>query len=181
MTEKDGMTIGRIDHRMKRRQDYHIESSELRKAIDQRIVRRLIPEIEKAFAFRATRIERHIVACYDAQSGGFFKPHRDNQTAGTAHRRFACTINLNSDEYDGGNLRFPEFGNHTYRAPTGGAVVFSFSLLHEATAVTKGRRYATLPFLYDDAAAKIREQNEKFISKEIILKHVVGDINLKSE
>jgi hypothetical protein len=26
--------------------------------------------------------------------------------------------------------------------------------------VTRGRRYAFLPFLYDEAAAKIREQND---------------------
>ena len=78
---------------------------------------------------------------------------------GTAHRRFACTINLNAEDYEGGDLRFPEFGPQTYRAPTGGAVVFSCSLLHEATDVTRGRRYAYLPFLYDDAAAAIRQVN----------------------
>ena len=86
------------------------------------------------------------------ESGGFFKPHRDNTTAGTAHRRFAVTINLNAGDYEGGDLRFPEFGSRTYRAPTGGAVVFSCALLHEATPVTRGKRYAFLPFLYDDEA-----------------------------
>ena len=54
---------------------------------------------------------------------------------------------------------FPEFGQRTYRAPTGGAVVFSCSLLHEATPVTSGRRYAFLPFLYDEAARKVRDAN----------------------
>ena len=44
--------------------------------------------------------------------------------------------------------------------------MFSCSLLHEATPVTKGKRYAFLPFLYDDAAAKIREANRQFISGE---------------
>ena len=39
-------------------------------------------------------------------------------------------------------------------------MVFSCSLLHEATPVTKGTRYAVLPFLYDDAAAKIWEANQ---------------------
>ena len=38
-------------------------------------------------------------------------------------------------------------------------MVFSCSLLHEATPVTRGVRYATLPFLYDEAAAKVREAN----------------------
>ena len=38
-------------------------------------------------------------------------------------------------------------------------MVFSFSLLHAVSSVTAGRRYAFLPFLYDEAAAKIREAN----------------------
>ena len=73
------------------------------------------------------------------------------------------TINLNAEDFSGGGLRFPEFGPTEYRAPTGGAVVFSCSLLHQAMPVTAGRRYAFLPFLYDEAAAKIREENLKFI------------------
>ena len=120
-----------------------------------------MPEIAKAFQFRVTRIERYIVACYDAADGGHFRAHRDNTTKGTAHRRFAVTVNLN-DGFDGGELWFPEFGPRRYRPPAGGAVVFSCSLLHEATRVTRGVRYATLPFLYDDAAARLRERNQAF-------------------
>lgn len=32
--------------------------------------------------------------------------------------------------------------------------------------MTKGKRYAFLPFLYDDAAAKIRDENRRFLSGE---------------
>jgi predicted 2-oxoglutarate/Fe(II)-dependent dioxygenase YbiX len=99
------------------------------------------------------------VACYEAQTGGHFRPHRDNTTKGTAHRRFAVTINLNAEEYEGGDLMFPEFGRRTYRAPTGGAVVFSCSLLHEALPVRAGSRFVFLPFLYDEEAARLREKN----------------------
>lgn len=66
-------------------------------------------------------------------------------------------------EYDGGDLRFPEFGDRTYRPPPGGACVFSCSMLHEATPVTRGERFAFLPFLYDEAAAAIREANLKYL------------------
>jgi predicted 2-oxoglutarate/Fe(II)-dependent dioxygenase YbiX/peroxiredoxin len=159
MREMGGRTHGVMDRDIKRRQDHTIEDPAIRAETRVRIARRIIPEIGKAFAFRATRIERFIVACYDATTGGFFSPHRDNTTTGTAHRRFAITINLNAEDYEGGDLRFPEFGSRTYRAPTGGAVVFGCSLLHEATKVTKGRRYAFLPFLYDEEGAKIREAN----------------------
>lgn len=107
----------------------------------------IAPEIKKAYQFEVTRIERYIVACYDGGSSGFFRAHSDNTTKGTAHRRFACTVNLNAEDHEGGDLCFPEFGSRTYRALTGGAVVFSCSLLHEATPVTKGKRYAFLPSL----------------------------------
>ena len=163
MRQIEGKTVGLLDHSFKRRSDYVIEDETICAGARARISRRLVPEIRKAFQFWPKRIERFIVACYDARDGGFFRPHRDNTTLGTAHRKFAVTINLNAEEYEGGDLRFPEFGPQTYRAPTGGAVVFSCSLLHEATLVTKGRRFAFLPFLYDDEAAKQREANAQFI------------------
>ncbi len=158
MVERDGKTVGVYDYATKRRRDYEIEEEPLRVALRARVSRRIGPEMRKAFQFNPTRIERYIVACYDGSEGGHFRAHRDNTTPGTAHRRFAVTINLN-DAFDGGELWFPEFGPRRYRPPVGGAVVFSCSLLHEATPVTRGLRYATLPFLYDDAAAQIRQQN----------------------
>jgi predicted 2-oxoglutarate/Fe(II)-dependent dioxygenase YbiX len=120
--------------------------------------------IRRCFQFEATQVERLIVGCYDSAEGGHFRAHRDDTTKGTAHRRFAVTINLNAEDYEGGDLRFPEFGQRTYRAPTGGAVVFSCSLLHQATPVTQGRRYALLPFLYDEAGARIRDENSSFLA-----------------
>ena len=162
MREKDGKTIGVIDD-FKRRADCVFEDEAMQMELRRSLVTRLLPEIEKVFQFTATRIERYIVAAYDANDGGYFRPHRDNTTSGTAHRKFAVTINLNAEDYEGGDLRFPEFGRRTYRAPTGGAVVFSCALLHEATPVTRGRRYATLPFLYDDAGAAIREKNRHLV------------------
>ena len=128
-----------------------------------RIRRRLVPEIHKAFQFQVTRMERCIVACYDAVDHGHFRPHRDNTTSGTAHRRFAVSLFLNSGEYEGGFLRFPEYGPALYSAPLGGAVVFSCSVLHEATPVTRGLRYMFLPFLYDEPAREIRQQNLRFL------------------
>ena len=162
MREVDGVTTLMTDTDHKRRSDVIIEDGTLQKQAVARLNRRLIPQIQKAFNFRATRIERYLVARYDAETGGFFRPHRDNTTRGTAHRRFAVSINLNAD-YEGGDLRFPEFGPRTYRPPPGGAVVFSCSILHEATAVTQGERFAFLPFLYDEAAAEIRTANLKYL------------------
>jgi hypothetical protein len=33
------------------------------------------------------------------------------------------------------------------------------------TPVTRGRRFAFLPFLYDDAAARLREQNNAYLGE----------------
>jgi predicted 2-oxoglutarate/Fe(II)-dependent dioxygenase YbiX/peroxiredoxin len=158
MRDVEGKTVRMLDPAFKQRRDYIIEDATVRDGIVARMRRRLNPALERAFQFRATRIERYLVACYEA-GAGHFRPHRDNTTKGTAHRRFAVTINLNADEYEGGDLRFPEYGPRTYRAPTGGAILFSCGLLHEATPVTRGRRFAFLPFLYDEEAAKLREAN----------------------
>ena len=159
MREVDGKTVGVFDPAMKRRKDCNIEDESLRTAVRERVLRRIVPELRKVHHFNATRMERYIVACYESADRGHFGAHRDNTTGGTAHRRFAVTINLNSEEFEGGELRFPEYGKRSWRAPTGGAVVFSCSLLHQALPVTAGVRYAFLPFLYDEAAAKLREAN----------------------
>ncbi|HYE00854.1 MAG TPA: 2OG-Fe(II) oxygenase [Alphaproteobacteria bacterium] len=164
MTERDGKTVGVIDYSHKRRRDYLVQEEPVKAALRHAINRRVAPEIRKAFNFEITRLERYLVACYDAATGGYFRPHRDNTTKGTAHRMFAMSLNLNAEEYEGGDLRFPEYGLDTYRAPTGGAVVFSCSLMHEATPVTKGRRYAFLPFFYNEAGDRIRQANLQYLA-----------------
>lgn len=165
MRDVEGKTVEIQDKGHKVRRDWNIEegNSDLINVIQNRFKRRVIPEIRKAFQFEVTRMERYIVSCYDSDEGGHFRAHRDNTTKGTAHRRFAVSVNLNQEEYEGGNLRFPEFGMRSYRPPTGGCCVFSCSLLHEATPVTMGARYAFLPFLYDEAAKKIREENLMYL------------------
>jgi peroxiredoxin/predicted 2-oxoglutarate/Fe(II)-dependent dioxygenase YbiX len=165
MRDMDGKTVEVMDYDHKRRRDEEIDDEALRRACMFRIHDRLVPELRRAFQFAATRIERYVVACYEAETAGHFRPHRDNTTLGTAHRRFAVSLMLNTGEYEGGLLRFPEYGSYLYSAPAGGAVVFSCSLLHEATPVTSGKRYVFLPFLYDEAAVRIREQNRHSLEK----------------
>ena len=166
MRDVDGRTVGIIDYRLKRRSDHEIRDREIKMMTQRRILRRLLPEIQKAFQFRVTRIERYIVACYDADIGGYFKPHRDNTTKGTAHRKFAVTINLNTGDYAGGGLNFPEYGPQVYHAPRGGAVVFSCSMLHQALPVRRGKRYVFLPFLYDESGATVRRENSQFLDRK---------------
>jgi predicted 2-oxoglutarate/Fe(II)-dependent dioxygenase YbiX len=71
------------------------------------------------------------------------------------------SLNLHSEDYEGGHLCFPEYGSHMYKPETGGAVIFSCSLLHEVRDVVKGRRYVLLAFMYGERDAKIRDEYRK--------------------
>ena len=164
MREINGKTVGVYDHNHKRRKDHNIIDEEIIRITQARIKRRIVPEIARVYQFHVTRMERYIVSCYAAEDGGHFRAHRDDTTKGTAHRRFAVSINLNG-EFEGGEISFPEFGPRGFKPPPGGAVIFSCSLLHKVSKVTAGRRYAFLPFLYDEAAAKLREENLGFIDQ----------------
>lgn len=166
MRERDGKTIAVTDYSFKKRRDYNLADaqSDLVEKVNALVLRRVKPAVERAFQFSITRFERHVVACYESENQGFFNRHRDNTTKGTAHRRFAMTLNLNTGVYEGGCLWFPEYGTRLYRPDVGEAIVFSCSLLHEVTPITSGRRYALLSFFYDDEAAKIREQNRQYLA-----------------
>jgi len=151
MRDAGDRTVAIMDD-LKKRRDVIVDDPELIAAITERLERRLYPFIKLALGFTVTHIERYLVSCYDADDGGVFHPHRDNTTQGTAYRKFACSLNLNED-FKGGDLRFAEYGPATYRPPLGGAVVFACGLMHEALKVTRGRRYAFLPFFYDQDGA----------------------------
>ena len=150
----DGQRTVAVMDELKKRRDILVEDEGLRALLRERLERRLFPMIERGLGFAVTEVERYVVSCYDAADGAVFHAHRDTTTFGTAHRRFACSINLNAG-FEGGDLRFPEYGPRTYRPPLGGAVIFSCDMLHEVTPVTAGRRYAFLPFFYDAAAAEV--------------------------
>lgn len=166
MRDVNGVTTGFLDNSVKRRRDAAVRNQDSLAWIRRNLINRLTGEIKKVYNFDATHIERFMVGCYDSGDSGFFSAHRDNGGSGTAHRRFAVSINLNAEEFEGGELWFPEYGPHLYKPATGGAMVFSCSMLHEARAVTKGRRYAFLPFLFDAKAAAIRDANRGFLSKD---------------
>ncbi|RAK52270.1 2OG-Fe(II) oxygenase [Phenylobacterium deserti] len=166
MRDRGQRTVVVMDD-LKKRRDVLITDPDLQTAIRRRLKARLFPMINRAFGFKVTRIERYLVSCYAAEDGGVFHAHRDNTTQGTAHRKFAGSINLN-DSFEGGDLRFPEFGPATYRPPVGGSCVFGCGLLHEATPVTSGRRYAFLPFFYDEAGQSLLDAYRERIAETAV-------------
>lgn len=138
-----------LDRSFKRRRDHTLRDARLLKVMTREVGRRVLPELRRAFGAPDKRFEGFKLVCYDAQDGGHFKAHRDNLSPDTRHRRFALTLNLN-DGYEGGALRFPEYGPQLHRPPAGGALLFGCHLLHEVTEVTQGQRYAVISFIYHD-------------------------------
>jgi predicted 2-oxoglutarate/Fe(II)-dependent dioxygenase YbiX len=149
-TQGDGAAVRAT---IKVRDDVPILGPELLDPLRRAFLARVLPEIHRAFQFPVTQVESMRIGCYDSASSGFFGPHRDNTTPYTAHRKFALTLNLNTGDYEGGELRFPDYGGTLFAPEAGGAVVFSCSLLHEALPVRKGRRFGLFTFFFDDAGA----------------------------
>ena len=144
--ERDGIILD-----MKRREDYIVTDAEIHQRTVNRVMPRLVPEIEKILHFHQWGMEALRIGCYKAEDSGFFNVHRDNCNPSVQHRKYAITINLNTGDYVGGDLRFPEYGKELFQPPRGGAIVFSCSMLHEVLPVTAGERYTLLTFLTEPA------------------------------
>jgi peroxiredoxin len=130
--------------------DHWVVDKDTTSFIDGRLASRLFPEIRRAFQYSVTRRERMRIGCYTGARGGEAHGHRDDSEVIAAHRRFAMSLNLNTTEFEGGELRYPEYGEQLYRPATGAAIVFSCSMLHEALEVRSGRRFVLLAFLYGE-------------------------------
>jgi len=150
--DSSGNAFHKINFDKKRRDDYVILPEEpLYREILNILSHICLPEMKKAFQFDACHTDRILIARYD-DTGGYFRRHRDNVASSVAFRQFAISINLNTDEYEGGYLTFPEYNDHLYRPGRGAGIIFSASLLHEATPVTKGCRYVLLTFFHNAEA-----------------------------
>ena len=145
-----GQRINIIEENAKRRKDCVVSEPKLLKKLSSSLGRRIIPEVQKVFAYRATQFEGFKIVRYEFSEGGFFHAHRDNLSPTTVHRKFGLTVNLNAN-FEGGQLRFPEYGNSLYSPNSGEALLFSCSLLHEVLPVTQGQRFSLLSFLFDSS------------------------------
>ena len=119
---------------------------------------RIRDAVERAFNFNIQCYEPFFIVSYPADEGGFFGSHRDNIDPAHMHRRFALTVNLNTGEYEGGGVWFPEYADTLYDPPAGDGIVFSCSLLHEAKVVTKGCRFILSGFMWSAADEAFRQQ-----------------------
>lgn len=146
----------------KARRDHIVDDPALRARIANLIGRRVAPEVAKAFDFQVVGTTELKIARYGADTGGYFRVHRDNNAPATAFRRFAMSLLLNEpDEYSGGGLRFAEFGPEEYRPRAGEAVVFSCSLLHEVMPVLDGERFVLLCFFFGERERQMLQQGKR--------------------
>lgn len=152
----DGDVVRAPNFDAKRRRDLSVTDPEVITLLQGIVGRRVLQEMYRAFQVKMTYVEEFKLGCYEAKNSGFFRAHRDNTTPATRHRQFAMTLNLNSDDFEGGELRFPEYGSGLYKPETGEAIVFSCTLMHEVMPVRAGRRYTLLSFFHDDAGEDIR-------------------------
>lgn len=137
-----------VDESKKRNLEHVIGDPALRRQVTHTLARRIGPELVKVFNYRAPyRFEGLYILSYRDDRQDFFGSHRDNLRQ-ESPRRFALSLNLN-DDFEGGELRFPEYGPHLYKPGAGGAAVFSCDLLHEALPVTRGQRWVLVSFFCD--------------------------------
>ncbi|MDP1753395.1 MAG: 2OG-Fe(II) oxygenase [Reyranella sp.] len=131
---------------LKQTEDYTIVEPMMLKAVSDRLAYRIGPELTKVFGYdREFTFDSHVVLSYSAEGKHFFGAHRDNGAPTTSNRSFAVSLNLN-DDFDGGELSFPEYAGVRVCPPRGAAAVFSCSLLHIALPVTRGRRFVLTTF-----------------------------------
>ncbi len=102
------------------------------------LLRRIGLEIEKAFSFDDFSIDS-LSLRWDAP-GGPAERRREINDPAVEGRPFQLVIDLDSAGYEGGAIGFSEYGPHSYRPGTGGAIVHAGTLLRELSPVGTGRR-----------------------------------------
>jgi hypothetical protein len=112
------------------------------KALAERIVRILLrrigPEVEKAFSFDDFVFESLVLRWDDSAAPADRRTEVDDPAV--QGRSFSLIVDLAGEAYEGGDILFPEYGPHSYRPGSGGALVFAGTLLRELRPVSAGRR-----------------------------------------
>jgi hypothetical protein len=117
-----------------------VEDADLAAQIHKTLLRRIGPEVEKAFAFDDFAIEALALRWNEGALSGASDCRREITDPAVQGRSFSLILDLASEAYEGGDIRFPEYGPHVYRPGTGGGLVYSGTLLRELRPVSTGRR-----------------------------------------
>ncbi|HEY2891126.1 MAG TPA: hypothetical protein VGJ31_10890 [Dongiaceae bacterium] len=116
------------------------------------LIRRIGPEVEKAFSFDDFTFEDLALRWGDPASAAD-KGRAINDPA-VEGRPFYLLVDLDAAAYSGGEISFPEFGPHRYQPGPGGAIVHAGTLLRQLAAVSAGRRCLLTATLRRRASAR---------------------------
>jgi hypothetical protein len=130
-----------------------IGEQELAERISKLLLRRIGPEVEKAFSFDDFVFESIMLRWDGAASPSTADRRREIDDPAVQGRPFSLILDLADGAYESGDIMFPEYGPHSYRPGTGGALVFAGTLLRELRAVSAGRRSLLVATLRRPAAA----------------------------
>ena len=125
-----------------RGQPFPIPDGPIAEKASRQVLRRVGPEVDRAFSFDDFRFEGLALRRDDAgdPAAVAVERRRNNLDAETNGRSFSLLLDLDAEGYEGGEILFPEFGPHDYRLETGGALVHSGVLLRELRGISQGRR-----------------------------------------
>lgn len=115
-----------------------IADKALAERIGKILLRRIGPEVEKAFSFDDFVFESLALRWDDSAAAADRRAEVDDPAV--QGRSFSLIVDLASEAYNGGEILFPEYGPHCYRTGTGGALVFAGTLLRDLQPVSTGRR-----------------------------------------
>ena len=158
--------------------------------LDNKFTKSLLPELKKVYDIDIKYRETYKVCCYDSEFDGRFHPHRDTPHP-YSHRRYAFVLALN-DEFEGGGLRLPEYGDKLYVPPVRSAIIFPCMCYHEVVPIKTGKRFVIISFFFGqeevDAKDKVgnttcikNNQRYRFKTERNIYNINLSDIYPKSK
>jgi len=174
-----GCVGNRINLKQKRRKDLFISNKNLLEYIDNNFYDKIYNDIQTNFSDIKYR-ERWKIGFYNHEDAGFYNLHTD--TAGdTKYRVTSCVTMLsNANDYEGGELHFPEL-NEKFKLDKGDIIVFKSSLLHGVHPITKGQRHVLISFFFDDSGMKIKESFTRNINYNNYKPYLSNLSNIKLE
>lgn len=117
-----------------------LADASLAEKVSRLLLRRVGPEVDKVFSFDDFRFEALGLQQEEAGEAGVADRRRDNSDPEQTGRSFSLLLDLDAAAYEGGGVRFPEYGPHLYRPETGAALVHAGGLLRVTEPITAGRR-----------------------------------------
>ncbi len=150
--EECGRLLAQIEASGRPRGTASIEDRVFGEHMSKVLLRRIGPEIEKAFSFDDISLES-LALRWDDPASAADKGRAINDPA-VEGRPFHLIVDLDAAGYSDGEVSFPEFGPHRYQPGPGGAIIHAGTLLRNLAPVSAGRRCLLTATLRRQASAR---------------------------